>query len=178
MPSAFTHAFASISFGRFFSGKKLFKLFLLGAICAAIPDIDAIGFHMGVPYDSTFGHRGFTHSIVFSILLAIVVMRVFYREEKTTTKNWWLLLTYFFLSTLSHPLLDMLTNGGLGVALFSPFSNERYFWPHHPVKVSPISVEGFFSARGLAVFKSELYWIWLPSGLVFLVSYLLRRKAT
>ncbi|MFN8164687.1 MAG: metal-dependent hydrolase [Bacteroidia bacterium] len=175
MPSAFTHAFAAISFGRFFSAKQLVKLFLLGAICAALPDIDAIGFHMGIPYGSTFGHRGFTHSIFFSVVLAIIVMRVFYSKEKKAGPKA-ALFFYFFLSTLSHPLLDMLTNGGLGVALFSPFSNQRYFFPFHPVRVSPISVGGFFTQRGLEVFKSEFYWIWLPSFVVLFFSMIFTKR--
>jgi inner membrane protein len=48
-----------------------------------------------------------------------------------------------------------LTSGGLGIALFAPFDNTRYFYSFTPIKVSPIGVEAFFSARGLAVLKSE-----------------------
>lgn len=33
-----------------------------------------------------------------------------------------------------------LTDGGLGVAFFSPFDNKRYFLPWRPIRVSPISV--------------------------------------
>ncbi len=39
-------------------------------ICTEIPDLDAIGFWLGVPYKSFFGHRGFTHSIAFAVLLS------------------------------------------------------------------------------------------------------------
>ena len=49
---------------------------------------------------------------------------------------------FLFLCTMSHALLDALTDGGLGVAFFSPFSNERYFFPWTPIRVSR-----FFSAR-------------------------------
>ena len=36
---------------------------------------------------------------------------------------------YLFLSTASHGVLDALTDGGLGVAFFSPFDQTRYFFP-------------------------------------------------
>jgi len=76
------------------------------------------------------------------------------------------LWTYFFVATASHGFLDAMTNGGLGVAFFSPFDNTRYFLPWRPIVVSPISVNRFFSERGLAVLQSELLWIWIPAGLL------------
>jgi inner membrane protein len=81
-----------------------------------------------------------------------------------------------FLSTLSHGILDALTSGGLGVAFFAPFDNSRYFFPWRPIRVSPISVSGFFSSRGLQVLRSELQWIWLPAALVTMLLTLLRRS--
>ena len=59
-------------------------------------------------------------------------------------------------------MLDALTDGGLGVAFFAPFSARRYFLPWRPVAVSPIGM-GFFSERGLEVLGSEVVWVWLPS---------------
>jgi inner membrane protein len=52
---------------------------------------------------------------------------------------------YFFLSAASHGLLDALTDGGLGVAFFSPFEQTRYFFPVRPVAVSPIGIREFFN---------------------------------
>jgi inner membrane protein len=62
----------------------------------------------------------------------------------------------------------------LGVAFFSPFSNARFFFPFRPIKVSPIGVGRFFSAKGLAVVQSEAMWLWLPSAAIFAVLTLLR----
>jgi len=59
-----------------------------------------------------------------------------------------------------------MTNGGLGVAFFSPFDTTRYFFAIRPVDVSPIDV-GEFSAYGLKVLASEAIWIWLPSCVMF-----------
>jgi membrane-bound metal-dependent hydrolase YbcI (DUF457 family) len=73
---------------------------------------------------------------------------------------------YLFVCALSHPLLDALTNGGRGVALLSPFSNHRYFFPWRPIEVSPIG------ALDLGVLWSEVRWIWLPVGMMLLVRFL------
>ena len=42
--------------------------------CAAsvLPDIDALGFAAGVPYGHVFGHRGFTHSLFFALMTAVL----------------------------------------------------------------------------------------------------------
>jgi inner membrane protein len=86
-------------------------------------------------------------------------------------------LGYLFLATASHGFLDAMTDGGLGVAFFSPFDNHRYFFPWRPIRVSPIGIGRFFSPRGLDVLQSELLWIWLPAGLLALLAWLWRRRA-
>ena len=64
-------------------------------------------------------------------------------------------------------VLDAMTDGGLGIAFFSPLSNARYFLPARPLTVSPIGLGSFLSSRGLAVMKSEILWIWLPTAGAF-----------
>jgi inner membrane protein len=83
------------------------------------------------------------------------------------------LFAYLFLATASHGVLDAMTNSGLGVAFFSPFDNSRYFLPWRPIRVSPIAVTRFFSARGYAILKSELIWIWVPAFLFATVAQIL-----
>jgi inner membrane protein len=58
------------------------------------------------------------------------------------------------LTSLSHPLLDMLTNGGLGCALFWPFSTDRIFFPIGPIPVAPIGLD-MISMGGLLVIAVE-----------------------
>ena len=65
--------------------------------------------------------------------------------------------------------------GGLGVALLAPFSNARYFFPWRPIEVSPISVQRFFSRRGVQIMRSELRWVWLPAAGVVILGVMLRR---
>jgi inner membrane protein len=174
MPTIFTHAFFAAVAGKSFFKEPVSAWFwLLTAVCTMIPDADVIGFSFRVSYASMFGHRGFTHSIVFAVLFGTFAALVARRFLKTGL-SLPVLILFFSCATLSHPLLDMLTNGGLGVALFAPFSNERYFFPWRPVEVSPIGF-GFFSQRGFAVILSEFIWIWLPAIAIFGLAFIFRR---
>jgi inner membrane protein len=143
------------------------RVVALGALATMLPDIDVLGFAYGIPYGATFGHRGFTHSIVFALASAACLTLL------TRSRN---AFAFLFLCALSHPLLDAMTDGGLGIAFFSPFSNHRYFFPWRPIRVSPIGA-GFFSARGLETLASELVWVWLPcAALALLGKYFGQRK--
>ena len=62
-------------------------------------------------------------------------------------------------------VIDALTNGGLGVAWLWPWSEQRFFFPTHPIAVSPF-INGFFSERGLTVLASEARWVWLPCAVL------------
>lgn len=179
MPTIFTHGFAAFTLGKvFFDKVNSNKLIIASVLCAMLPDADVIGFAFHVPYDSMFGHRGFSHSIVFALLVALIVKSIFFSTEKFTSTNGKLILLLLFISTLSHPLLDMLTNGGLGVALFSPFSNHRYFFQGcRPVQVSPIGASGFFSMWGVRVLISEFIFIGLPCILMLLGAKILNSKS-
>ena len=132
-------------------------------LCAAAPDLDVVGFALGIPYDHWLGHRGLSHSVAFAAVLTGVVAL---RAGGAARARAWI---YLFLATASHGALDAFTNGGLGVALLSPFDPTRYFAPFRPIEVSPLGISGFFSARGAAVVASELVWVWLPFALLFVV---------
>ena len=176
MASAFSHAIASLAIGSVnLQSEKTWKYWLLAAFCAVVPDADALGYWMGVPYDSLWGHRGITHSFFFAFLLAGVVMILFYSKEKTLSKDWWALYITFFAATASHAMLDACTTGGLGVAFFAPFYDERYFFPWKVIRVSPISVTRFFSNKGIQVLKSEFMWVWIPSFVIIFIARLYKR---
>jgi inner membrane protein len=149
----------------------------LGAVCSVLPDLDVVGFRFGVPYGHMLGHRGLSHSIVFALLLSACLAWLLPVAVQTppTPRMRLVLFGFLCLSTLSHGLLDALTSGGLGVAFFAPFDNRRYFFPWRPIRVSPITVRGFFSMRGVQVLRSELQWIWLPAALVTTLTTWLRR---
>jgi inner membrane protein len=115
-----------------------------------------------VAYADALGHRGATHSVVFALALAILA-QAFARQLHSSR-----LVTFLFVAVaaVSHGLLDMFTNGGMGVALWWPWSSERLFAPWQVIEASPLSLRRVFSERGLAVFQSELFWVWAPAALV------------
>ena len=171
MPTIISHSVfaASAAYG-FSSGKKHLKFWILSIACASLPDADVIGYRwFYIPYLDFFGHRGFFHSPFFAALLSVIIVLIFYRSEGIFSVQWWKYLLYFFILTASHGLLDALTNGGNGIALLSPFTNERYFFPWTPIEVSPLSLRGFLSQRGITVLKSEMLWIWIPAFLIVLI---------
>ena len=167
MASAFGHALLAATLGTAFKRSiRSWKFFSIGMFCSIFPDADVLSFTFGIPYEAFWGHRGFTHSLLFAFLLGLLVTILFYRKSfrKWTVS---LYVLYFSLCTASHALLDAMTSGGLGVAFFSPWDNTRYFLPWRPIKVSPIGVENFFSEWGKNVLLSEFYWIGIPCFIFF-----------
>ena len=178
MPTIITHSViaASAAYG-FRSKKESIKFFILSIVCSILPDADVIGYYyLYIPYHHFFGHRGFFHSPFFAVLLSIFIVFIFYRKEVTFSKQWWKYVLYFFILTSTHGLFDALTNGGYGIALLSPITNNRFFFPWTPIEVSPLGIKGFLSQRGLAVLTNELLLIWAPSFLIVIFFKIKRNK--
>lgn len=123
-------------------------------VLSIAPDVDILAFRLGIPYWAPFGHRGATHSIVFALVLGALAAGLTYRYLGAL-----LLQTALFcvFTVLTHPLLDAMTDGGLGVALEWPLSNARYFAPIRFIPVAPIGTR-FLSGRGLMVAVTELLY--------------------
>ena len=170
MTTIFTHAMlplaASAGLGR---ARIAPRLAMLGAMLAAAPDLDVIGFRFGIGYGSEWGHRGFTHSLVFAALVPALIA-LLWRPARSMS-------AYLFLVAClaSHALMDMLTDGGQGVMLLWPFDKARLFLDWQPIRVSPIGAR-FFTERGLETVRSELLTVWLPA-FVLVVMGIVRRRA-
>lgn len=178
MASLFAHGLVGITMQYCYPRhRSVTRLWFIIIICTILPDIDVLGFFLGIPYPDMWGHRGITHSLFFALCLAFLIMLVWLRDSSMLTGNGLLRFGMLFLATASHGVLDAMTNGGLGVAFFAPFDNTRYFFPWRPILVSPIGIESFFSQRGLRVIYSELLWIALPSLLVMLSAKWWRKTA-
>jgi len=149
------------------------RLLAAGVIAAMLPDADVLAFALHIPYADAFGHRGASHSLLFAgVLAALAAMLAFFGNRRpwsavssqprlASTTSTVQAAVFVFICAASHPLLDALTSGGLGVALAWPWSEHRFFAPWRPIRVSPFAPQ-FFSARGLATLLSELRWVWLP----------------
>ena len=152
------------------------RFWLLAMFCSVLPDADVVAFSFGIPYGHFFGHRGCFHSTFLGLVVGVGVVSVFFRTEQTFSKRWWLYALFFSLVAASHGILDAMTNGGLGIALLSPFDQTRYFFPWRPIAVSPIGITGFLGRWGMRVLRSEVLWIWLPSGVVLSVAGVVRHR--
>ena len=163
MASAFSHALVAFAIGRSHHWTVNAKRFwTLTIFCSIFPDIDVLIFTVGIPYEHVLGHRGFTHSLLFAVVIGFVVVRLGFPEVLIGTVGGRKLVAHFSLVTASHGVLDALTDGGFGVAFFAPFENGRYFFPWTPVKVSPIGITSFFSEWGMQVLTSEFIWVGIP----------------
>lgn len=94
------------------AGKKMGnKAAFWGAIAGTIPDLDVFLTRLYHPVDAALVHRGFSHSILFAVLmgplLGLIVFRLYKRRYEL---NLWIKL--FFLGIITHPMLDMFTNYG------------------------------------------------------------------
>jgi len=179
MPSILTHAFVAGSAGALAPPKSLPRWAVVaGVVCSVLPDIDTMGHAVGVRYGSEFGHRGFTHSILFALVAGAIAAAVVTRANG----RWrWspVLWAYLLFCIGSHGFLDAMTNAGTGVALLMPFSDQRFFLPWRPIQVAPLSVSRFIGMKGVAVALSEVLWVWLPMlGLVLIAREMRRHKKT
>jgi inner membrane protein len=162
MPTTPTHALAGLGVGYLLApGPMPWPYHALTAALGLLPDLDAAAFWFGVPYGARFGHRGFFHSLLFALLGSLPFALL---GGVAFGAPWWRLWPAFFAVVACHPLLDALTDGGLGVALFAPFDDRRYFFPWRPIRVSPIGLAAV-GLRGLRSLLSEVLWVWLPLGL-------------
>ncbi len=121
-----------------------------------LPDADVIGFSLGVRYEDPWGHRGATHSFAFAVIVGLAAGLLARRFKHPALRTG--LFAAVVLAT--HPLLDTLTDGGLGCALFWPFDLTRYFSPWRPIQVAPIGL-AFLSPYGAIVAMSEIV-LFLP----------------
>lgn len=172
MPTIITHAIVPLTLAGIAGRRRIAPAVAMGgALLAMVPDADVLGFRFGVAYADNWGHRGATHSLAIALVLAGFVAAVMPAARHR------LALAYLFLAAASHGLLDMLTDGGLGVALFWPVEVARHFFDWTPIRVSPIGA-GFFSARGLETVWSELAWVWFPCAALFLLAKMAQKQAS
>ena len=108
------------SVGEVVLGKKVGnKAILWGAIAGTLPDLDVLLRYFTDEISSTQMHRGFSHSIVFAVLiaplLAWIAKKIHFKLKEVSFKDWTKL---FFWTTVTHPLLDAHTTWG-----------TQFFWP-------------------------------------------------
>jgi inner membrane protein len=156
MASIFAHGVIAVSLGKLCRAPLSQRMIITGIILSILPDMDVLTFYAGIPYESVWGHRGFTHSIAFAFASALSITFLFRIHIQVKGHSFSTVFIFFFLCMASHGFLDAMTTGGKGVGFFIPFNDIRYFFGYRPILVSPIGIESFFSSWGLAVLKSEM----------------------
>ena len=163
MPSAFTHAFVGGAATQLLPCEvPRVRVGVFLAVASALPDLDVIAFQIGIPYAHSFGHRGFSHSLLFALCLGVLTPLVVGRGEIRTRRVVVASAAIGFAVVASHGLLDAMTDAGLGIGFFIPFSDVRFFLPFRPIETASVDPLRFFSGRGLEVLWSEMKWVWTP----------------
>tara|TARA_B100001094_G_scaffold331141_1_gene398510 strand:- start:153 stop:1163 length:1011 start_codon:yes stop_codon:yes gene_type:complete len=108
------------SVGEAVLGKKIGnKAIFWGAVAGTLPDLDVILRYFTDEISATQMHRGFSHSIVFAVLIAPllgwIARKIHFKLVDVSFKDWTKL---FFWTTVTHPLLDAHTTWG-----------TQFFWP-------------------------------------------------
>ena len=110
---SFTQIILGGAVGEAVLGKKIGnKAILWGAIGGTIPDLDTIPGQFLDTVSRLEIHRGFSHSIIFAILisplLGILISNIYKKKEA----SWWGWTQLFFWAIFTHPLLDVFTTWG------------------------------------------------------------------
>lgn len=99
------------------------RALLWGGILGVVPDLDVFITPFFSEEQALTIHRGFSHSIVFTLLASPLFGWLIYRyldkKSSTASLSRWMLLAFLVIAT--HILLDTFTN--YGTQVFQPFSN-------------------------------------------------------
>ncbi|QNM82099.1 metal-dependent hydrolase [Sphingomonas sabuli] len=173
MPTVLTHAVLPLVGVVALSSPPVSRRLVVAAMVAGmLPDADVVGRAFGIPHTADLGHRGATHSILFAALAGFIGLTL-HRWFDVPRRRAALVL---FLSTLSHPLTDMLTDGGKGMMLFWPVEHDRFAFLARPVTVSHVGLQDLFSGRIWSVLASEAVFLIAPAIVLGLLFHAARRS--
>ena len=119
-----TQAALGAAIGESILGKKIGnKGAIIGAVVATIPDLDVILYLFYDKLDMLSIHRGFSHSITFSVIGSILIAYNLSKLKWFQNIKFVSLIIFSWLCLFTHMLLDTFT--AYGTQLFLPFSNRR-----------------------------------------------------
>ena len=128
---------------------------MVAAACAALPDIDALGWPLHISSTSLFAHRAITHSIAFALAATLVATAVCFRGNQWTLSRA-RIAVILGLALLSHACLDALSTYSLGVEFFAPFSQQRFRFLWTPLGVASGSLVGQLVQEAIVVLLPAL----------------------
>ena len=154
------------------AGRKMGgKAALYGALAGTIPDLDVFVGNLYHPVEAALVHRGVSHSLLFALLVGPALGWIFFKlyRERYELKTWiWL----WFLSIVTHPMLDMFTN--YGTQFLWPFDFRITF--NTVFVIDPLYTLPFMICLLVALFikrDNPLRRNWNNAGLIFSSLYLM-----
>lgn len=88
MASLPSHVVAALGIGACFYKPEVPKsVWVIGAACSVIPDLDVIVFRFGIHYGDFWGHRGFTHSKL-NVFCPAMLIRTRKTRRHASLPNW------------------------------------------------------------------------------------------
>jgi len=119
-----THLALGAVIGEVLAGKKLGrKAMLFGALAQSVPDLDFIASFWLPITDNLLAHRGFTHSLLFCILISLFFAFITKRWQPQYSISLFAWFGFFCSQICVHLFLDSLN--AYGVGLFEPFNHTR-----------------------------------------------------
>lgn len=142
---------------------------ILGAIVATIPDLDVLMTPFFSELEKISIHRGYSHSILFSLVAALLLALLFRKMKWTKIIRFRTLWFFTFLTLFTHILLDAFTT--YGTQLLLPFTDWRVSFDSiniiDPIYTIPLIVGTVWSVM---VYKKEAPGRNLPNQIGLLVS--------
>ena len=149
MPSILTHPAVPLAIAAAYGQCYVSRHLLLVAVGASVlPDLDSLGFRLGIPYGDLLGHRGLSHSILFALLLAVGAAMLYRTLQASPSAAFAVVL----ISCASHGLLDALTSGGWESPSSVRSRTIATSFPGGPLRYHRSMLSSSFLSGGLASF--------------------------
>ena len=131
MSSSWTHAAAAVATAALLAPREIPRVTWAGvAVAVVVLDVDALPrLWGGGDLAWLGGHRAFTHSLTFAVLCGALLSLMLVHGTIVRLRLWLALAA----AIATHGLMDVLGSNGQGVQFLSPFSDQRYVSPWHPL---------------------------------------------
>jgi inner membrane protein len=164
-----TQAALGAAIGEATLGKNIGKKgMLVGAAIATIPDLDVLLYLLYDKFEMLNIHRGFSHSIIFSIVGSLLLSLMLSRFRFIKNIPFYRLWLFNWLALFTHIILDAFT--AYGTQLFLPFSDCRFGWDSINVVDPVYTATLILGLSGVIFFKKKQY---NTLGLIVSTIYLL-----
>jgi inner membrane protein len=149
--ASFGHLAVGLLAGRFHGGaenatrpRASAGTMLAFAALAVLPDADVVVVACGFPDEGACGHRGASHSLLVAVTIGLVSALVARRFGWPVVRT----AVAATLAVASHGVLDAIGEGGRGIPLLWPLSDERFMSPWRVLPDAPRGLK-MLSRHGL-----------------------------